>query len=132
MDVINTTTIESDRRQAHPYGRRSDDTLPRQEVLDILMQIHAQQQAMDNKLSAHMRDETKEIAHEIGKYMASAFPEGDPDGHRKAHEAAIERAKASAAFWKDLRNSVAKWGVIGFLGWVVLTLWHQFLQGPAK
>lgn len=119
-------------RRVANVGRRADDGLPRPEILDILMQIHANQLLMDKKLEDHMRDEVQEIGEQIGVYMASAFPGGDPGGHKKHHEALIEKAAASAAFWKDLRNSVAKWGVLGFLGWVVLSLWSQFLHGPGK
>lgn len=87
---------------------------------------------MDKKLETHMRNETQEIAAEIGRYMSAAFPGGDPEGHRRHHEAVIAKAEQSAAFWRDIRNSAAKWGIIGFLGWVLLAAWHQFLQGPGK
>ena len=122
----------TERRQAHPYGRRADDGRPRSEFLEILMQIRANQLELDHKLSEHIKHETAEIAAEMSKCLASAFPGGDPDGHRRHHEALIEKAQSSAAFWKDLRNSTAKWGLLGFLGWVVLSLWSQFLQGPGK
>ena len=126
-----TDEPQQERRVANA-GRRADDIHPRPELLDILMQIHANQLRMDKKLEDHMRDETKEIGEQIGVYMASAFPNGDPDGHKKHHEALIEKASASAAFWKDMRNSTAKWGILGFLGWVILSLWSQFLHGPGK
>ena len=68
----------------------------------------------------------------ISDILAKSFPDGDPDGHRRYHEASIRKAEASAKMWSDIQVSTAKWGIAGALGWVVYALWQAFLQGPAK
>ncbi len=100
------------------------------ELLELVRIIHDNQLAIDAKLTHHMEIETQELAQTIAKLMSEAFPEGDPDGHRRHHELVIKQAEESAAFWKTLRIEIAKWGLIGFLGWAVYALWNAFLQGP--
>lgn len=64
--------------------------------------------------------------------MADAFPEGDPVGHRKHHEAVIKAAEDRAKFWETMRTEIAKYGLVGFVGWATYSLWTAFLQGPHK
>ncbi|MGB4817556.1 MAG: hypothetical protein WBP33_00455, partial [Saprospiraceae bacterium] len=59
-----------------------------------------------------------------------AFPRGDPDAHRLHHELAIRKAEASASFWQTLATELAKYGLIGFIGWAGYALWKAFLAGP--
>ena len=47
--------------------------------------------------------------------MMSAFPNGDVDGHRRAHEAAIKAANAQAQFWEEMKLDIAKKGAWGLL-----------------
>ena len=72
------------------------------------------------------RDEARSIEHRLDeilnevKKVHGAFPrtdDGDVDfsGHREAHEAMIEAAKAQAEFWKELKLDVIKKGVWGLL-----------------
>lgn len=72
------------------------------------------------------------VADAIAEGMAAAYPDGDPDGHRHAHEAWIQKAEESAAFWKKMREELTKYGLIAFIGFAVVALWTQFLQGPHK
>lgn len=60
----------------------------------------------------------------------AGFPDGDPDGHRRYHEAMIERAKAGTEFRRKLLFELTKWGLLGFTGWLCLSLWQAFLRGP--
>ena len=55
--------------------------------------------------------------------LATAFPDGDPDGHRKAHEAWIRREQARAVFWERIRDEAVKWGIFGVIGFVVMAVW---------
>ena len=87
---------------------------------------------LNGRLSAHMLDETHDLAEEVSKLMVSAFPDGDPDGHRRHHEAVLAKAEARAAFWKKMFFELCKYGLIGFMGWLALTAWNAFLQGPHK
>lgn len=47
--------------------------------------------------------------------IKKAFPNGDIDGHRRYHDAAIKAAEAQERFWDDLKLDVAKKGVWGVL-----------------
>jgi hypothetical protein len=68
----------------------------------------------------------------IADILEKSFPGGDPDGHRRYHEASIKKAEASAKMWADIQVSTAKWGIVGVLGWAVYVLWQAFLHGPSK
>lgn len=102
------------------------------EILELIRIIHDNQIEMDRKLTQHMENETTELAESIAKLLSAAFPAGDPDGHRRHHELVIKQAEERAAFWKVMRTEIAKWGLIGFLGWAFVSLWQSFLSGPAK
>jgi hypothetical protein len=64
-----------------------------------------------------------ELAEAIANIMNKAFPEGDSSGHRIHHEMAIKAAEAKAEFWEKMRFEIFRWGLIGFIGWVVVSLW---------
>jgi thiamine phosphate synthase YjbQ (UPF0047 family) len=67
---------------------------------------------------------------EIHKMFKQAFPEGDVQAHRKAHEAWIEKDKADKDFWVKLKLEVVKWGLLAGAGWAGIALWAAFVQGP--
>ena len=75
----------------------------------------------------HIRGEDAVISQ-----FKSAFPGGDPLGHCDWHQAEIDRIRARKEFWMKMTFELAKWGLIGFLGWVFIQLWHGALQGPVK
>lgn len=68
----------------------------------------------------------------LGEVMANAFPDGDVSGHRAAHESWIRKVDESAAFWRKMREELTKYGLIAFLGFVAVSAWQSFLQGPHK
>ena len=57
------------------------------------------------------------------KAIRQGFPEGDPDNHRRYHEAIIERI--------ELRNKIIRESLIhmGKLGIVGATLWFFYIAG---
>ena len=73
----------------------------------------------------------------IEKYMEThtnvmeAFVDRDGPAHRRAHEVWIKETEERAAFWMDMRNSMAKWGLIGLAGWIFMQLWTGALKGPS-
>jgi hypothetical protein len=103
-----------------------------QTVHDDVKTMHTNLTALDLRLTKHMTEETMELAREISKLMSDAFPEGDPSGHRKHHEAVIAKAEARAAFWRKMLEEIIKYGLVGLVGWLALTVWSAFLQGPHK
>jgi hypothetical protein len=80
--------------------------------------------ALKSLIEEHIKDETVQIAS-----IKSAFPNGDTIAHREAHEAWIDEVKSRADFWKKMKFELAKWGLIGFLGWSAIQLWQAFLKG---
>lgn len=75
-------------------------------------------------LIKEMRDQ-KNNHEDCKDKLNKAVPNGDYEGHRRYHEAVIERMEARAAIWKDVQKSVAKWGVIGLLTFMATALWHE-------
>ena len=121
--------------QDHLPERRTETSVLLQMVSSMHQDIkesHEAIKALDSRLTRHMNDETLELATEVAKMMSAAFPEGDPTGHRKIHEADIERAKSKAAFWKKMAEEIIKYGLIGFLSWMCFAVWAAFLKGPMK
>lgn len=82
-------------------------------------------QTTASELRAHTEGEAARIA-----AIAAGFPDSDPIGHRRYHEAEIRRAEEKAQFWGKLRLELTKWGLLGFLGWAAVSLWQEFLKGP--
>ena len=94
--------------------------------------IAASVSALELTFANHAASTLVEREQIIADLLAKSFPDGDPDGHRRHHEASIKKAEDQAKMWADIRVSTAKWGIFGFLGWVVFTLWTAFVHGPAK
>lgn len=105
-----------------------DRRKPSAELLILVEEVRSHQIEMKTKLESVPSD----IAQALATLMKDAFPEGDPDGHRKHHEAVIKAAEEKAEFWKKMRIEVAKWGIIGALGWLLVLAWNGLLQGPHK
>ena len=105
--------------------RRSEDAL-----LLLIKQVHEKIDRMESALTAHLTDEPVRIAEEIKTLMEKAFPFGDPHGHRTHHEALIQKAEQRAEFWKKMSFELSRWGLLGFVGWVLYSLWKSFLLGP--
>lgn len=116
--------------------KSSWDGAERRREQDMLFDLLAQQNQKLDDLNEAVRDTANELrAHADGETariaaIAAGFPDGDPDGHRRYHEAEIKRIEARAEFWSKLRLSVTQWGLVGFIGWVLVSLWHEFLKGP--
>lgn len=107
-----------------PIDRRT----PSSELLILVQEVRTNQEVMTAQLMAVPDD----IAKALAALMKDAFPAGDPDGHRKHHEAVIKAAEEKAEFWKKMRISVTSWGLLGVLGWLLLLAWNGLLQGPHK
>jgi len=64
------------------------------------------------------------------KLLESSVPDGDFQGHRKAHESYIQAAAARREFWGKMTFELSKWGAIAFVGWLVVQIWIGALNGP--
>lgn len=103
-----------------------------QAVHDDVKLVHGDLENFNKRFSEHMATETLELQKMLEKLLTSAFPEGDASGHRKHHEAVIAKAEARAAFWRKMAEELCKYGLIGFVGWLAVSAWQAFLQGPHK
>ena len=89
------------------------------------------ERAVADALEAH---EQKVVNHmdrkflELSATFASAFPSGDPHGHRMAHESQIKQADG----WNKLRAEVISKFLTGGLwvaaGWAVVSMWQSLLS----
>lgn len=69
------------------------------------------------------RDELLAEVKKLQTMLASGFPGGDPDGHRRAHEEAIAFFRDWGHLMKEIRNKTLVglvWAVIGLIG---LSVW---------
>lgn len=62
--------------------------------------------------------------------MRHAFPADDPAGHRAYHDEVIAITRARKEFWQKLFFELVKWGLLGFVGWMIVAGWRDFLKGP--
>ena len=99
-------------------------------ILALVHQIHDKVELLNMKLEQHMNDETTSLAAEIKRLMERAFPDGDPDGHKAAHDAWIKKTEERAEFYKKMTFELSKGGLVVFAGWALLALWRAFLSGP--
>lgn len=111
----------------HGHSRANDSV-----IIGLLHEVLVTQKTMQADLDKHQETETDELAKEVAKLMEKAFPKGDAEAHRRYHEAEIAKIEASAAFWRKMREELTKWGLIGFIGWLIVMTWQGFLQGPHK
>lgn len=107
-------------QDAHQERRTNSDAL-----LLLVQTVHGDLKALDAKMSTHMTDAISEVLHR-------AFPAGDPEGHRIAHEKAMQAISDRAEFWRKMLFEVSKYGLLGFLGWLVYVAWVGLLHGPQK
>ena len=113
----------------HPVMERRADN---QVILMMVRSMHKDVNSLRDDLRKHMTDETDELAKAMTQILKRAFPNEDPDGHRMAHEAQMNTLMNRATFWKNLSFEVAKYGLLGVLGWLLFHAWEAFLMGPKK
>ena len=122
LSVFSAQTSDSFVQNTDAVGLLFDMLVKQNEKLEELIKAQGTTHEM---LENHMKGEDALIAE-----FKNAFPAGDPQGHRSYHEALIDQNKQRRDFWAKLTFELTKWGIIGFLGWAVIQLWHGALQGP--
>lgn len=75
--------------------------------------------------------ENNKTTQEIHKLFKAAFPDGDAESHRKAHEHWIEKDKQDKEFWAKLKADAIRWFLFAAASWAGIILWGAFLKGPA-
>ncbi len=80
----------------------------------------------DHPIITHIDRRFKEFKEEIKTDLKSAFPDGDLDSHRRAHEEFIETAKD----WKKTKQAVIEkvisTGVWSAVALLAVVLWNNF------
>lgn len=108
------------------------DKQPPDILLVLLQTIHEDVQNMRQTLKTHMEVEPQEWCRILEDLQTKAFPSGDAEGHRKAHESEMAAIIAREEFWKKMLFEITKFGLFGVLGWMAYQLWIAFLHGPGK
>ncbi len=118
---------QEDAPMAIEYRRRESDA-----ILLHVQQVDANVKALDDKMTYHHAIFREEVQKSVESVFERSFPDGDPEGHRRHHELVIQREEERVKFWLTMRVELAKYGLVGFVGWAVYALWNAFLQGPHK
>lgn len=110
----------------NPDRRKTDE-----EIVELVRQMFVELRQMRQDLHVHIKDEQMVIKH--------AFPDEDPELHRRIHEDQIRRseartkkAEAQAAMWDHAKTALFVSGILGLSAFVLHAVWEAFLQGPHK
>lgn len=104
-----------------PGERRASDP--------VLNAVKGLQRSVDQK-----HDESAcqmEVINQKVDRVLAGFPDGDPDGHRRFHEALIRKAEAREKFWNDMRAKLIErgvWATLLALGGAVLFAAKEYLH----
>lgn len=112
---------------SHPDRRMPSEASLLRALMEQLME---RMNALDVKMTQHATTQPEAIRVAISAAMNACLPDGDADGHRRAHAAWIKREEERAQFWQELRLALAKWVGLGLLGFFVAAAWHALLKGP--
>lgn len=124
----------TDRRSDQTTDRRSADNHPLNILLtrvsDDVTSLTSDVRDLRILFAQHSSDETLALAEAVAALMIKSFPAGDPDGHKKYHEAQMKAAEDKALFWSKMRFELSRAGLLGFILWVGVQLWKGVLTGP--
>lgn len=112
------------------YGERRKDSMAA--LISLVENLTERVHELSNKFDAHLQSLHDERQKVITEVLEKALPEGDADAHRRWHESEITKNEARAAFWTKMRDELAKYGLVGFVGWALYWIWMGILAGPAK
>jgi len=105
--------------------RRKDDA-----VILHIKDLQAATKELAAKMNYHHAIFREEVEKSVERVYVSAFPDGDPTGHRLHHELVIRREEERVKFWQEMRVAGAKWLGLGVLTFLAGAAWTQFLKGP--
>lgn len=88
-----------------------------------------------------VRTEVAQIQRKLDEHVQSeddrylrAFPDGDLDGHRRAHAAQIRRAEEQAEFWRRMRIKMGEmtvWALLVCVAAIVAYYWNGHMPSSA-
>lgn len=106
-----------------PPTNRADDSLLAQHVLDEQMRYAAIEKTLA---------EIKEMFTDVNSAFLVDQRSNKPDyvGHAAAHMAWIDAQRARKDFWNKMSFELTKWGLLGFLGWLLASaVWPAIVKG---
>lgn len=112
----------------HGPERRGEVVTEDRVALMIEQAVSAALKAHEQHLMTHM-DKQFDL---LKKSFSEAFPDGDPHGHRIAHEKQIKTATG----WDRMKSDVVSKFLTGGLwiaaGWLLLAVWESFKHEVKK
>lgn len=79
------------------------------------------------EVMTQIRDDQRQLVAKVDK-LATGFPGGDTEGHRRYHEAVIERIEQRNKLTREVLARLATAGALGGTGWLLLFLWQTFRE----
>lgn len=83
-----------------------------------------------SKSSLNLLQANNTTTREIHAMFVKAFPEGDAEAHRRAHERWIAKAVKEEEFWLDVKKKAVGAVVTAIVLWVGVVLWAALVKGP--
>ena len=96
------------------------------------METHASKVERLSESTLSVIEKQNALIKEMKDAFVKAFPEGDAESHRRAHEDWIQKDKSDREMWTKLKQNTINWVVVAALSWIGLVLWGAFVQGPHK
>jgi hypothetical protein len=123
--------------RAIAHGEARDDRDARQDrttaaLIDMLRDLQRESVATMKSGGAavqDLKDSLLRVETKVEKFM-SAFPNGDADGHRRAHEDQIKVGDKNEIFWGKIKFTLVALLLSGAVVWISIVLWKAFLMGP--
>ena len=94
------------------------------------LDLHATRVERLSQSTLSVIEKQNALVKELKDAFNKAFPQGDGELHRRAHESWIEKDKAEREFWTKLKQNTLNWVVVAALSWIGLVVWGAFVQGP--
>ena len=67
----------------------------------------------------------------LSDLVKSGFPEGDPTGHRRAHEQWLEERKERKTFWNGVWRKIAENAAWAAVAGMATAVWYYLTHGGA-
>lgn len=127
LSLAHQTRLELDASHAH-------HRLLAEQIAQVISDYRSLQTRLDD--IAGVGDDVRTISDTLDSHIAreeamiaQAFPNGDMNAHRSAHESMMRASQAQETFWRELRLDLAKrsiWGLLLlFLGLAVAGLVYK-------
>ncbi|MBC8642140.1 hypothetical protein IAG25_35635 [Caballeronia sp. EK] len=117
--------MERMQHEGHPPRTEGDDMRAILAALNKLT-VDFGLRHVENTSSLAVLEKDLKVVKELVDDLAKGFPGGDPDGHRRAHEAQIRKAEARAKFYEDLRSKLVERGLWALILFIGVALWQYF------